>query len=97
MSIYQYTNNRMGIYSTANWHISQLTDAPIIQTYKPYDYEKPLPAGVQYWGIQADWGYLENASFRNIPPNGKDKPSPLYLSFFLSVHYRYKFAFPARW
>ena len=48
MSIYQYTNNRMGIYSTANWHISQLTDAPIIQTYKPYDYEKPLPAGVQY-------------------------------------------------
>ncbi len=43
MSIYQYTNNRMGIYSTANWHISQLTDAPIIQTYKPYDYERPLP------------------------------------------------------
>ena len=45
MSIYQYTNNRMGIYSTANWHISQLTDAPIIQTYKPYDYERPLPDG----------------------------------------------------
>lgn len=48
MSIYQYTNNRMGIYSTANWNISQLTDAPIIQTYKPYDYERPLPDGVQY-------------------------------------------------
>ena len=32
----------------ANWHISQLTDAPIIQTYKPYDYERPLPDGVQY-------------------------------------------------
>ena len=37
MSIYQYNNNRMGIYSTANWNISKLTDAQIIQTYKPYD------------------------------------------------------------